>query len=352
MSVTIAYLSRAAAHKQVKLWNAKLSWITPHYAVKCNDMLPLLQWLYEKDVRFDCASPAEIRSVLEVGGKATDILYANPCKSADAIQNAMKVGVNRTVVDSVEEVEKLRDCNWKGEVLIRLAVPDKGSRQPFSSKFGATLPECPAILRAICENNIKFVGFSFHVGSECLNPQQYYTAIQICAEVCELAKQFYALKARVIDVGGGFCWETNAFHSAAEEIQRARKHFFAYSVIEWIAEPGRFFAQPTMYLEIPIIAVRRSERRCSYTLNESIYGMLSCIPFDGQKLQFLTDRKGPKEQVILFGNTCDSADSFGQAILPTLQCGDMLRIENIGAYSYVSRSNFNGFQKPSIKILE
>lgn len=354
MSATIARLSRAAAHRQVTLWKSTLPWITPHYAVKCNDLSPLLKWLREEGVLFDCASPGEVCTVLDarVGAKASDILYANPCKSVEAIRTADSMGVARTVVDSLEEVEKLRDCTWSGDVLIRLAVPDGGSRHPFSSKFGAVLSECSGILKALCDSGLRFAGFSFHVGSECLTYQQYYDALQMCAKGADLAESLCGLRTQVVDVGGGFLWEEEAFQRAAIELERGRKHFFAYSSIEWLAEPGRFFAQPTLSIDVPVIAVRRGHRGISYTLNESIYGMFSCIPFDGQTPIFKGDHKGPLEACTLFGNTCDSADILGHTQLPPLKCGDILHISNIGAYSFVSSSNFNGFKKPDIKIIE
>jgi len=55
---------------------------------------------------------------------------------------------------------------------------------------------------------------------------------------------------------------------------------------------------------------------------------------------------------ILFGRTCDSGDCLGDDIyLPPIQVGDMLRIPNMGAYTTVTASEFNGFPKPQ-KVYE
>jgi ornithine decarboxylase len=353
MSATIARLSYRAAHRQVDLWRSKLPWIRPHYAVKCNDIPQLLTWFHECGIGFDCASPGEVHSVLSIGATPDKIIYANPCKATDDVVECQKNGVSLTVVDSVEEVKNLANSGWGGEILVRLAVPDGESRHKFSTKFGASIDECLSILQCIREHGLLFSGFSFHVGSECMNPAQYYTAIQITAKAKQMA-ELVGLKAQVIDVGGGFSWDTASFSGAANEIEKARKHFFAYSDCQWIAEPGRFFAQPTVSLYIPIIAVRRTRTKCSYTLNESIYGMFSCIPFDSQKITFYSDNTHELEMkdYILFGRTCDSADVLGHARLPMLNCGDVLRVENMGAYTYVSSSKFNGFDKPHVEITE
>ncbi len=348
----IARLSYKAAYKQVQLWQSHLSWIRPHYAVKCNDISQLLSWYKNWGIGFDCASPGEVRSVLSIGSEPTGIVYANPCKASDDIRFCQEKGVQTTVVDSVEEVEKLAKCEWKGNILVRLAVPDGQSRHRFSTKFGASLDILPSILHGIHEYELNFIGFSFHVGSECMNPSQYYTAIQMTADAKKLAESL-GFQTRIVDVGGGFLWQELPFVAAAKEIQQARKHFFAYSNCEWIAEPGRFLAQPTISLQVPVIAVRRTSNGCSYTLNESIYGMFSCMPFDQQEPHFDSNViRDDHEDCILFGRTCDSADVFGKFRLPKLQCGDTLLVKHMGAYTYVSGSRFNGFEMPKIEIVE
>lgn len=55
----------------------------------------------------------------------------------------------------------------------------------------------------------------------------------------------------------------------------------------------------------------------------------------------------------IFGRTCDSADRIGENIM--LPCniddGDILHIPYIGAYSYVSASEFNGFPRTEVQEL-
>ena len=55
-------------------------------AVKCNNNPVILAVLAALGCGFDCASPAEIQSVLDLGVPLDRILYANPCKQMSHIK--------------------------------------------------------------------------------------------------------------------------------------------------------------------------------------------------------------------------------------------------------------------------
>lgn len=353
MQRTTAFLSRSSLHAQVHLWNTHLPWIRPFYAVKCNNMSPLLEWIHVLGVGFDCASQREMEEVITAGAKCADLLYAQPCKSISSISFCKQHSVNRTVVDCVEEAEKLGQHGWQGEILIRLAVPDAGSKQPFSSKFGAKITELYPILKCMQTYSLPFSGFSFHVGSECMNPHQFYSALEMCATAKKVADLF-GCSTRVLDVGGGFLPDVASFETVAKAIRTGRQDFFPNPELEWIAEPGRFFAHPTVTLQIPILGAKKGrDVNRVYTFDESIYGMFSCIPFDHQKPVFETASSGPLFSSRVFGRTCDSADVLADNImLPHMEVGDTVSVKNMGAYTFVSSCEFNGFPKPELVLLE
>jgi hypothetical protein len=121
---------------------------------------------------------------------------------------------------------------------------------------------------------------------------------------------------------------------------------------QWIAEPGRFFAAPIVTLQVPVIGVKARSARSGwiYTVAESVYGSFSNIPFDGQvptyRLLAPDAASRPKARATIFGRTCDSADCLAEDIeLPELRVGDLLEVPNMGAYTTVSATTFNGFPK-------
>lgn len=314
--------------------------------MKSNNDPQLLRWLKREGANFDCASPREIRQVLKAGAKPQHIIYANPCKSHEDVSTAWKAGVRLTVVDSPEEVQKLHEAGWVGDTLIRLKVPDAGSAQPFSRKFGAPLSCVPDILSAIRSSpRIRHTGWSFHVGSLCSVPQQFSQAIELCAHADTIAGQ----RSAIVDIGGGFIPEPELFAAAAAEIRSAQR-WFSPAATRWIGEPGRFFSSPVATLHVTVIGVKRGGNRL-VTVDDSVYGTFSNIAFDGQKPTYtlLASDAGARLHVktTLFGRTCDSADCLAEDIeLPELRVGDVLEIRNMGAYTTVSASYFNGFPMP------
>ena len=341
------FFSKQRLLNQVSLWRRYLPYVTPHYAVKSNNDPEILRWLHEANVRFDCASPSEIRQALEVGSTPEGIIYANPCKSRKDVREAANAGVRTTVIDSPEEVQKLAEVKWPGDTLIRLKVADSGSAQPFSRKFGAPLAWVPDILKELQAAHIPHAGWSFHVGSVCKEPEQYLAAINTCAEADALAEK----PATIVDIGGGFLPDEESFAKAAQHICKGRNLFGPRT--QWIAEPGRFMSMPVVSLETQVIGVKRRHTGNGfiYTLDDSVYGSFSNIPFDGQKpvFQLMGGRflAGPKAHATLFGHTCDSADCIAEdVVLPELRVGDYLEVQNMGAYTIVSASKFNGFPMP------
>ena len=321
----------------------------PYYAVKCNPEPVLLRWLSEAGYGFDCASAREIEIVLDSANQTKDIIFANPCKKREDIQYAKEVGIQTTVVDSVEEVHKLAACGWKGDSLIRIMVQDSGSKMPFSAKFGCPLTQVQPIHAVAQRLGQKISGISFHVGSGCQDPSQFYKAIW---DANSVSKQLIS-GPYTIDIGGGFM--SSGFQAAAREIQRVRGYIPSNTRV--IAEPGRFFASTSQDLFVKVIGKKATHDRKGfrYTLDESLYGQFSCIPFDQATPKWIrvgTDKRN-KCSAILYGRTCDSVDMIAKAEeAEELMEGDWLWFPNMGAYTTVTSTEFNGFPRPPLITLE
>ena len=359
--------------KQAVIWRRYLPFVRPFYAVKSNNDNILLRWLTEvfepNYIGFDCASINEIESVRKIS-KTVDIIYAHPCKTLIDLNNSIRYGIRTTVVDSPEEMDKLRKAGWKGDILIRLAVPDSNSKQPFSKKFGAPIQWVPSIFEMSKAYKIPIRGLSFHVGSECENPFQFSKALQLCRLAMDLGIESN-IKMDTIDIGGGFLPTNENLSAVASCIESSRDKLFPNNEgpdgkqIKWIAEPGRFLSATSQTLYTPVIGKKKgmpsedpTAPEFRYTLHESVYGYFSNIPFDGQKPKFSVVYQKEKSfdktyRSILFGRTCDGADIINPNIqIPSLNEGDWLEVENMGAYTSVTASEFNGFPKPDMIYIE
>jgi ornithine decarboxylase len=258
-----------------------------------------------------------------------------------------------TVVDSKEELIKLDECAWQGSSLIRIMVDDKGSKMPFSSKFGIHLTHALEVYGEAQRLGQKISGISFHVGSGCINTNQYYEAILNANSLLSRLEPFNYTnkKPYTIDIGGGF--EDHSFTSASVEIRRSLGHI--PSNVELIAEPGRYFAASSHDLFVKVIGKKPAATGFRYTIDESLYGQFSCIPFDQAKPRWIRVR-APGEpqrrwcQGVLYGRTCDGLDLIAIAEAEELEEGDILWFPNMGSYSSVTATCFNGFKYPDLII--
>ena len=354
-SVTVVSPSRINA--QWVQWQSKLPTVQPFYAVKCNPEPTLLQSLIYRGAHFDCASIREVHDVRQhlssSNCNGSIILYAHPMKSERDIRTIDTLGIKTTVVDSVEECAKLEACGWKGDAYLRVAVGDKGSKMPFSVKFGASKSEVDLIAR---QSKIHLSGVSFHVGSGCHDPTQYTKAIEYVSETVFNILRKHGHSPKVIDIGGGFSANPVEFGIAAAAISKGLN--LVTKGCKVIAEPGRYFAQPSQDLFVKVIAKKRGLNGVGwrYVIDESLYGHFSCIPFDHQTPAWFRvpsdsnkDIKRNKSEAILFGRTCDSLDVIAKGVMENLEVGDWLYFPLMGAYTSATASEFNGFPKPHIE---
>lgn len=332
----------------------------PYYAVKCNSDPTILQWLSSLGTSFDCASAREMNACRMVVGSSKDnykIIFANPCKTSGDIDTARNMNVPWTTIDCCEELNKMRDRTYMPELMFRLAVDDSASDTPFSKKFGLqNWDEVKRLYNFAVDRGFRVRGFSFHVGSGCHDVSQYVRAIDKVDSFWGKLLGLGAKDLRTIDIGGGFLANEYKFASAAAAIKKgvAKLNFAKGANI--IAEPGRFFAAPSHDLFVQVIGKKPglgNGTSWRYTIDESVYGQFSCIPFDGQKPPFARislDKKKVerrKTPAVMFGRTCDSLDviCYGSE-MEELEIGDWLYFPWMGAYTTVTSSEFNGFPKP------
>ena len=338
------------------MWKTHLPTIKPYYAVKCNPEPWLLSWLAHGGTGFDCASAREIRVIQDLGlPTRPDIVFANPCKKVEDIVSSGVNKIHTTVIDSKEEIDKLAEEGWRGASYIRLRVDDAGSAMPFSAKFGAAPADVLGLAAYAKIKGQALHGISFHVGSGCTSVIQYRDAITAAATALTQLRQT-GFPASVIDIGGGFT--SAGFIDAATTIKKTMRGL--PSGVKVIAEPGRFFAETSHDLFVRVIGRKPMIRGPGYryTLDESLYGQFSCIPYDHAKPRWIRVRapgEEPRKKVpaVLYGRTCDSVDMIAAAeAAEELMEGDWLWFPNMGAYTSVTSTEFNGFPRPHLIPLE
>ncbi|XP_061115260.1 ornithine decarboxylase 1-like [Conger conger] len=88
-------------------------------------------------------------------------------------------------------------------LVLRISVDDTHSMFSMSTKFGAKLETCPALLKRAQELGLDVIGVSFHVGSYCMDPVSYTKAIKNAKDIFDLAATI-GYKMTFMDLGGGY----------------------------------------------------------------------------------------------------------------------------------------------------
>ncbi len=364
---------------QYHKWMRCLPRFTPFYAVKCNNNEVVLRTLISLGTSFDCASMEEIKTILNFGIPPRKIIYANPCKSPVHLKYAASVGVSKMTFDNADELLKIKQYYPAAELVIRVHVDDSKSICQFGVKFGVRLGQTKPLLEMASKLGLKVIGVSFHVGSGCTDPSAYNDALKRAREVFEEGRQM-GYEFSLLDIGGGFPGLSVAqngvkiqFEDIAEVINKAMdEHFAEIKDLQLIAEPGRFFASTAFTLVTNITSRRTIETEegptFMYYINDGVYGSFNCLIFDHADLpqpRFLiknlqdfvshTQAEDCNDGYLssVWGPTCDSMDCLTKAIkLPQLAVGDWLIFDNMGAYTLVAASRFNGMNNPKVLYLD
>ncbi|MBF0325706.1 MAG: type III PLP-dependent enzyme [Alphaproteobacteria bacterium] len=330
------------------------------YAVKCNAHPLVLETLAAEGItHFDVASAMEIRRVREsVPGGV--MYYHHPAKSPAQIALARDMGVGFYAVDCITELEKIAaiaGLDWVP--MVRLAIPKgTGAVYDLSTKFGATPDLFVATLQRAAQLGLK-PGITFHVGSQCLDPEAFRLGIKLACECIDQA----GVAIELMDIGGGF----PAYYRTTDApplatffavIEDARQRLAAPRGIRLACEPGRGLVADGGSL-LTRVNLRKPD---SVYLNDGIFGGLTEVYWGKDDLALpyrVMDsagrpRLGPLAAFTAYGPTCDGNDKLPYALeLPAdIADGDYIEFNLIGAYGREMAARYNGMSSEAVAVIE
>jgi len=358
----------------------RLPRVQVYYAVKANPAPEIIRTLYTIGSSFDVASLPEFDLVFEniksLPPKELqnfiwdNIIYANPIKKIDSL-HVLNLYKPLLTYDSYEEVEKIRRHCPDAGLLLRLKVPNKGAMVDLSCKFGIEPDEAAALIGRTIDTGIGVEGLSFHVGSQCNNPDNFLRALKLCKEIFDQAgrkgydigEKTRGTNKRLVDIGGGFPIKYNGDEQSFKELSKILnaefERVFPEEKYELLAEPGRFIVGNAGTAVAGVILAKHSRKPIpSYHIDDGVYHTYSAILYDHVTPTLKSFKAGEERACAIFGPTCDGLDTVSQnkyipnapkVYLPRLEAGDYIYAENMGAYSTASSSYFNGM--PPAKVI-
>jgi len=347
-------LDTAIVREKLQRFRAAMPRVRPHYAVKANPDPRILRPLIEDGAGFEIASPAELDLLLARGVPPAEVFYSNPVKARDWIAQASEKGVEWFVLDSADELRRIVEVKPDAKLYVRIATPNIGSDWPLAGKFGAGAAEVREIISTAAKLGADLAGVTFHVGSQCRNPENWRVGIEKARSVFD-AMLKAGLKPRMLDVGGGFpvrhVKPIPSIEVIGEVINRALEAFPPEVTV--IAEPGRYLVSDAGYFVCRVLGTATRAGKRWMHLDAGMFGGV-IETTEGLRYKIRTDRAGPDVEWTVAGPTCDSVDVVlrDEPLPSDLQAGDFIYIRNAGAYTTAYASQFNGFPLPEVRVFE
>jgi len=332
-----------------------------YYAMKANAHADIVQLVVNRGGGLEIASLAELEKSFNAGADGSRIICSNPIKNPTFLRRMHEAGVYAVVVDSIYEVDKVAQYMPGARVYVRLAVDNKGSVLPLDGKFGVDAALALELCDRARELGLNPIGLSFHVGSQCLSPNNWVKAIAACGDVWREAAlrghDFYFL-----DIGGGY--PAGSKHDASiptiaaigSAVMEAVANHIPYTPdLMLVLEPGRGLSGDAGWL------VTTVEGKAARGSGEWLYldaGVFNGLmeTFEGfppvVKLLAGDAAERPMQRYTIAGPSCDSCDVVARNLeMPETHIGERIVFIDVGAYTNEYAVAFNGFPIPQVVTL-
>jgi ornithine decarboxylase len=347
-------LDAAIVRGKIRRFRAAMPRVRPHYAVKANPDRRMLKVLAQEGAGFEIASTAELDLLLALGVPAAELFFSNPMKSRDSIAYAAAKGVEWFVLDSVDELRRIHEIKPDARQYLRIATPNIGSDWPLSGKFGCGVGDAREIVALAAKLGVDLAGVTFHVGSQCRNPENWRVALEKAKSLFD-AMAKVGLKPRLLNIGGGFpvrhVKPIPSIEVIGAVVNEGLKGFA--EEVQVVAEPGRYLVSDAGYFVCRVLGTAtRAGKRWMHWDAGLFGGVIESS--EGLKYRIRTERSGPDVAWTVGGPTCDSVDVVmrDEPLPSDLQEGDFIYIKNAGAYTTAYASQFNGFPLPEVRVFE
>lgn len=336
-----------------------------NYSAKANTTLGFLQILKNEGVNVDAMSPGEIFIEKKAGFESKDIFFIANSATTYELKYAIEQGII-TSFDSLSQLETIGKLyknnevnNFNGEVAIRLNTGvgaghhDKVITGGDKTKFGINVEYLDEV-REICEKyELTIIGINQHIGSLFMKSDDYIEGVK---RLIHYAKEFENLK--FIDFGGGFGIPYKRMSGESRlDIEDLSKKLTKL-VLEFIEdlgkeiivkiEPGRYISAECSMLLGEVTSVKTNHETTFVGCDIGFNVLQRPLVYDSYHEIEIHSNNKELEEVTVVGNICESGDILGHnRLLPKANVGDIICINDVGAYGFTMVSNYNNRLAPA-----
>nr|VFK16946.1 MAG: diaminopimelate decarboxylase [Candidatus Kentron sp. LPFa] len=324
-----------------------------HYAMKANYNPGLLRILNGIDAHLDTVSPAEVLLAKRLGFDNQRILYtANNMTDGEA--RAVQASGVLLNIDSLSRLARFGQEFPGSRVCLRFNPDVVDGEDPKVrtggdlTKFGILLQDVEKAKRIIREHHLTVVGLHEHTGSGLTMTESVYQSMQ---NLMAIATPGNFPDLEFLDFGGGFKVPYRPdeprvdYPAMGAEITRLFAAFCREygKDLEMRFEPGKYVVAEAGYLIVEINTIKHNNQRAIAGCNSGFPQLIRPTLYDAyHHIVNLTNPAGDPRPYDIYGNICETGDRFAeQRHIPEIREGDLLAIQNAGAYCYSMGGVYN-----------
>ena len=335
------------------------------YAQKACSNLAILDLVRRHRALVDCVSAGEIRRALAAGysplGDPPPMIYTADIFDREALDLVIEHDLHVNC-GSPDMIDQLGRRSGNREITLRInpgfghGHSQKTNTGGEQSKHGIWHEQIGECLRRAEQHALSVTGLHMHIGSG--------TDLVHLARVCgamESAAEEVGRSVTTISAGGGLpvpyrdneeFVDLDGYFQLWNATRQRLRDSFGHDVRLEI-EPGRYVTAESGYLVSEIAAVKQVGANTFYLVDAGFNNLARPILYGAYHPMSIVpaaeDEDRPLRDVVVGGPLCESGDIFTQQAggriaprrLPVAEVGDLLVIENAGAYGHVISSNYN-----------
>ncbi|HVU89668.1 MAG TPA: diaminopimelate decarboxylase [Pirellulales bacterium] len=342
------------------------SFDTIRYAQKANSNLAILDLVRRAGVLVDAVSAGEVNRALAAGysaaGDPPPIVYTADIFDRESLDLVVALGLHVNcgspdMIDQLGAVAPGRSITLRVNPGFGHGHSRKTNTGGDQSKHGIWHEQLDDCLRRADHHGLGVTGLHLHIGSG--------TDLAHLSQVCDAMEKLALAAGRSItsiSAGGGLpvpyksgesYVDLDIYFGLWDKTRKRLESAFGHPVHLEI-EPGRYLVAESGYLVSEIRAIKQMGGNTFYLLDAGFNNLARPILYGSYHPMSIVPRGGnraerPLTDVVVGGPLCESGDIFTQneggfvatRSLPAAEVGDLVVIENAGAYGSVMASNYN-----------